>query len=232
MKLDRLLSRFHGMGRKQARRCVLERRVTVDGVTAGRHDLELTRFSRVELDGRPVVEVPPRIGLMLYKPRGVLSATKDGRWPTVLDGIDFEGKESLHLVGRLDRSTTGLVLLTNDGTWSKALMRPERKVPKVYQVETAYPIAPGTLEAFARGFHFHTENITTLPAELEITGERRARLTLHEGRYHQIKRMFHRVGNRVTALHRTRIGNLALPDDWEPGHWRLLTEVEMRLALE
>ncbi len=220
------------MGRKQARRCVLERRVTVDGVTAGRHDLELTRFSRVELDGRPVVETSPRIGLMLYKPRGVLSATKDAQWPTVLDGIDLAGKESLHLVGRLDRATTGLVLLTNDGAWSKALMRPERKVPKVYEVETAHPIAAGTVEAFARGFHFHTENITTLPAELEITGERQARLTLHEGRYHQIKRMFHRVGNRVTALHRSRIGDLALPDDWTPGQWRLLTEAEMRSAME
>ena len=218
------------MGRKQARLCVVERRVRVDGVVADRHDHELTRFSRVELDGTCIAESLPRIGLMLYKPCGVLSATKDAQWPTVLDGIDLADKESLHLVGRLDRATSGLVLLTNDGNWSKALMLPEKKIPKVYEVKTAHPIQPDAVEAFARGFYFHTEDITTLPAQLELTGERQARLTLHEGRYHQIKRMFHRVGNRVTALHRVAIGNFVLPADWQPGQWRLLTEEEMLAA--
>lgn len=220
------------MGRKQARLHVVERRVTVDGVLADRHDFELTRFSRVELDGVCIAESQPRIGLMLYKPCGVLSATKDTQWPTVLDGIDLADKESLHLVGRLDRATSGLVLLTNDGNWSKALMLPDKKVPKVYQVETAHPISPDAVEAFAQGFHFHTEDITTLPAQLELTGERQARLTLHEGRYHQIKRMFHRIGNRVTALHRVSIGGFVLPADWQPGQWRLLTADEMRAAVE
>ena len=220
------------MGRKQARLCVVKHRVQVDGGSADRHDLELTRFSRVEIDGVCIVESQPRIGLMLYKPCGVLSATKDTQWPTVLDGIDLANKESLHLVGRLDRATSGLVLLTNDGNWSKALMLPERKVPKIYKVETAHPISPDAVAAFAQGFYFHTEDITTLPTQLELTGERQARLTLHEGRYHQIKRMFHRVGNRVTALHRVSIGRLVLPADWQAGQWRLLTEDEMRAALE
>jgi len=220
------------MGRRQARLCVMERRVMVDGALADRHDLELTRFSRVELDGSCILESQSRIALMLYKPCGVLSATKDAQWPTVLDGIDLADKESLHLVGRLDRATSGLVLLTNDGNWSKALMLPGKKVPKVYEVQTAHPISPDAVAAFAQGFYFHTEDITTLPAQLELTGEREARLTLHEGRYHQIKRMFHRVGNRVTALHRVSIGCFALPADWQAGQWRMLTEDEMRMAVE
>lgn len=220
------------MGRKQARLCVVEHRVQVDGVVADRHDLELTRFSRVEIDGVCIAESQPRIGLMLYKACGVLSATKDAQWPTVLDGINLADKESLHLVGRLDRATSGLVLLTNDGNWSKALMLPEKKVPKIYEVETARPISPDAVAAFAQGFYFHTEDITTLPAQLELTGERQARLTLYEGRYHQIKRMFHRVGNRVTALHRVSIGRFVLPIDWQAGQWRLLTEDEMRAAVE
>ena len=106
-------------------------------------------------------------------------------------------------------------------------MDPSRKVPKVYLVHTRDPIPPDAVSAFAVGFYFHTENLTTLPAELEILGEREARLTLHEGRYHQVKRMFHRIGNQVTALHRERIGKLVLPDDLAPGEWRHLTPEEI-----
>jgi 16S rRNA pseudouridine516 synthase len=172
-------------------------------------------------------EAQRRVGILLYKPRGVLSATKDAHLPTVIDLVDDPDRDALHLVGRLDRWTSGLVLLTNDGNWSKALMHPDRKVPKVYEVETEELIAEGAEEAFARGFYFHTEDITTLPVTLERLEDRKARLTLHEGRYHQIKRMFHRVGNRVKSLHRTAIGGLELPHDWQPGQWRCLTGAEM-----
>jgi 16S rRNA pseudouridine516 synthase len=167
---------------------------------------------------------------MLHKPTGILSATKDDQHPTVLDLIDDPDKHTLHIAGRLDRSTSGLVLLTNDGRWSKRLMAAEEKVPKVYLVETLDPIAPEAVDAFARGFYFHTEDITTLPAELVILSERTARLTLHEGRYHQVKRMFHRVSNRVVSLHRESIGGIALPPDLEPGKWRMLTDQEMAVA--
>ncbi len=184
---------------------------------------------RVELDG-VVLQRPERaLYLMLHKPAGYLSATSDPEHPTVIDLIDDADKHSLHLVGRLDRSTTGLVLLTNDGRWSKQIMAADQKVAKVYVVETADPIGEDAEDAFARGFYFHTEDITTLPAKLERLGERRARLTLHEGRYHQVKRMFHRINNRVTALHRERIGGLSLPEDLQPGKWRMLFKDELRL---
>lgn len=230
MKLDRLLAKHESMGRNRARQLVVERRVTVDGEIATRIDLEVDRFSRVAMDGM-VIQQPERLlHIMVYKPVGVVSATTDAEHRTVVDLIDDPDKSSLHLVGRLDRNTSGLVLLTNDGRWSKALMDPSRKVPKVYLVETRDPIPPEAVEAFAKGFYFHTEDLTTLPAELEILGERKARLTLHEGRYHQVKRMFHRTGNRVTALHRVSVGGIVLPEDLKPGAWRVLMREEIGVA--
>jgi 16S rRNA pseudouridine516 synthase len=227
MKLDRLLAKHDATGRKLARRLVIEKRVSVDGALADRIDLEVDRFSQVELDGRILRPAARRLHLMLHKPPGVVSATSDAGHPTVLDLIDDPDKHTLHLVGRLDRSTSGLLLLTNDGRWSKTLMDPAHKVPKVYQVETRDPIPAEAVDRFAKGFYFHTEDLTTLPAELEILSPHLARLTLHEGRYHQVKRMFHRIGNRVTGLHRMSIGHIALPDDLQPGDWRMLASEEI-----
>jgi 16S rRNA pseudouridine516 synthase len=106
-------------------------------------------------------------------------------------------------------------------------MDPTSKVAKVYRVGTRDPIPESAIQAFAEGFHFHTENLVTLPAALEILSSHEALLTLHEGRYHQVKRMFHRIGNRVTSLHRESIGGIELPQDLPPGAWRALTEREI-----
>ena len=172
MKIDRLLAKHDSLGRRRARQRIVEGRVRVNGLVERRVDCEVNRFSKVELDGA-VIRKPERLlHLMLNKPVGVVSATVDAEHRTVIDLIDDPDKASLHLVGRLDRNTTGLVLLTNDGTWSKALMAPSRKVPKVYLVETRDPIPREAVAAFAKGFHFHTEDLTTLPATLEILGAR------------------------------------------------------------
>lgn len=227
MKLVRLLAKHDGVGRTRAREWIAAGLVRVDGIIARRNDHEIDRFAGVELDGIPVRAAQRRIHLMLHKPVGVVSATRDAEHPTVIDLIGDPDRDSLHLVGRLDRSTSGLILLTNDGAWSKALMDPARKVPKVYRVTTRDPIPADAVAAFAAGFYFHTEDLTTLPAELEIIAEREARLTLWEGRYHQIKRMFHRIDNRVTDLHREQIGRIRLPDGLNPGEWRELSAAEI-----
>lgn len=218
------------MGRTKARALIVGGRVRVDGQPTRKIDHEVSRFSAVELDGIALQAPERRLHLMLHKPAGVLSATNDPVHPTVIDLIDDPDKATLHLVGRLDRSTTGLILLTNDGTWSKPLMAPETKVSKVYLVETRDPIPASAVETFAAGFHFHTEDLTTRPAALEILGDHQARLTLHEGRYHQIKRMFHRIGNRVVKLHRESIGAISLPPDLGPGEWRMLENEEIENA--
>ncbi len=230
MKLDRLLAKHEGMGRTAALRLIAARRVSVDGavVVDGHHPVD--RFSLVALDGQPLRSFAEMLCLMLHKPASWLSATSDPVHPTVINLIDHPQRHELHLAGRLDRATSGLLLLTNDGRWSKSIT--DSGVPKCYLVHTRDPLKTEDIAAFAAGFHFHTEDITTLPAKLEILDERLARVTLCEGRYHQVKRMFHRVGNRVAALHRESIGGLSLPGDLAPGQWRALTPEERALAVE
>lgn len=231
MKLDRLIARHRQMGRTTALRAIAARRVRVDGLVMINGHAEVDRFSTVMLDEEPVQAAERGLYLLMHKPVGWLSATKDAQHPTVLDLIDDPDKETLHLAGRLDRSTSGLLILTNDGNWSKRLMAADFKVPKVYRVKTDVLVPAEAVEAFKGGFYFHTEDITTLPAKLEVLGECLARVTLHEGRYHQVKRMFHRVGCRVIALHRESVGALRLPEDLKPGEWRPMTEVERQAAL-
>lgn len=220
MFLSRLIAKHKGMGRTAAMQVIAGRRVKVDDivVTDGQHEVD--RFSTVWLEDTLVQQGETALYIMMNKPVGYLSATSDPQHPTVIDLIDHPARETLHIAGRLDRSSSGLLLLTNDGRWSKRLTEPDEKVAKVYLVGTAEPIVPEAVDLFARGFYFHTEDVTTLPAELEILGERLARVTLHEGRYHQIKRMFHRVENRVVSLHRESIGSLKLPAGLPPGGWR------------
>ncbi len=193
------------------------------------HRREVSRFDEVSVGTKILQQALPRLYVMLHKPAGILSATSDPVHRTVLDLIDHPDKDTLHLAGRLDRSSTGLVLLTNDGTWSESLTLPGRKVEKVYLVETNQDIPQEAVSRFAEGFHFSTEGITTLPAKLEILSPRKARVSLYEGRYHQIKRMFHRIdGIRLISLHRVQIGGISLPDDLAPGKWRLLTVHELQ----
>lgn len=230
MKLDRLISKHRFLGRRTAHQWIAAGRVRVNEAVITDSQHEVDRFMNVTLDAETVQQAERALYLMLHKPVGILSATKDAEHRTVLDLIDEPDKDTLHLAGRLDRGSSGLVLLTNDGRWSKRLMDAEHKVSKVYVVDTAEPISADAVEAFDRGFYFPTEDITTLPSKLEIIGECQARVTLHEGRYHQIKRMFHRVRNRVVALHRLSIGGVVLPDDLKVGGWRALTKEEKEVA--
>ncbi|MBE7497951.1 MAG: pseudouridine synthase [Verrucomicrobiaceae bacterium] len=231
MKLDRLIARHRFMGRNAALRAIGAGRVRVEGGVITDGHTEVSRFCTVLLDGEAVQAAERAMYLVMHKPAGWLSATKDPLQPTVLDLIDDPDKETLHIAGRLDKNTSGLLLLTNDGRWSNQLMSAESKVPKVYRVETHEVIPPEAVEAFEHGFYFHTEDITTLPAHLVILGSRLARVTLHEGRYHQVKRMFHRVGCRVAALHRESVGGLSLPGDLKPGAWRAMTPQEIDSAM-
>ena len=227
MKLVRLLAKHRSLGRTRALRAIAAGRVLLNSRTTSEATLDVDRFATVLLDNEVVQPGARALYLMLHKPAGVVSATTDSEHQTVIDLIDDPDKHTLHIAGRLDRYTTGLVLLTNDGRWSKRITEKAFECPKTYLVETRDPIAPEAVETFARGFHFHTEDITTRPADLEILDTHLARLTLREGRYHQVKRMFHRVNNRVVRLHRESIGGVRLPDDLLPGQWRPLTQGEV-----
>lgn len=227
MKLEDFIAKRLGTGTRGARALLLEGRIAVGGRITTDHRLAVSRFEEVICDGAIVQAATERLRLMLHKPAGILSATTDPLHRTVLDLIDHPDKNTLHLAGRLDRSSTGLVLLTNDGTWSESLSDPATKVEKVYLVGTDRSIPAEAVTRFAEGFWFATEGLTTKPARLEILEECLARVTLVEGRYHQVKRMFHRLdGIRLTSLHRERIGPHLLPEDLAPGQWRAIAGID------
>jgi 16S rRNA pseudouridine516 synthase len=228
MRLDRLLAHRTGLARNDVLRLLAAGRVRVDGQVTDDGPRMLTQFSRVELDDQ-VLQSKQAHYLMLHKPVGCASTTRDDTHRTVLDFIHEPWRDELHLAGRLDFNTSGLLLLTNDGRWSRTLTEPRENKPKVYQVETEDPIHPDTAEVFARGIYFAYENLTTRPALLELLGTHSARLTLYEGRYHQVKRMFGYFNNKVTGLHRERIGHIVLDDRLAPGEYRALTDNEVRL---
>jgi 16S rRNA pseudouridine516 synthase len=225
MRLDRFLTRRGTHPCKEVARLLADGRVSVDGVAETCGLRRISRFSRVELDGE-ILQGKEAVYLMLHKPAGYLSATTDPQHPTVMELIDHPLRDELHLAGRLDRATTGLLLLTNDGRWSKRVTEPVEEISKVYRVATRDEITRETAARFAEGIYFAFEDLTTRPAALEILTAREALLTIHEGRYHQVKRMFHAAGNQVLALHRESIGPLVL-DGLAPGNFRHLTQGEV-----
>lgn len=229
-RLDRYLGNTLGINRRDVKPLLAQGRVVVDDAPALAVDQLVNQFSRIVVDGKALPSVLP-VKLQMHKPVGLLSATRDTRHPTVLDQLEHPARESLHIVGRLDRNSSGLLLLTNHSRWSQALMAPESGVHKVYLVGVAKPLTQVMIDAFAAGMHFPFEDIITLPARLEILDECLARVTLAEGRYHQIKRMFGRFRNPVLSLHRIAIGGLKLDPSLEPGQWRELTTEEAAGAL-
>lgn len=232
MKLDRVIAKHRSLGRSEAHRLIAAGRVFVDGEVSLGNQHEIDRFMSVTLDDEMLQQAERALYLMMHKPGGVVSATVDAEHRTVIDLIDDPDKHTLHIAGRLDRWSTGLLLLTNDGKWSKRFMDAGSKVPKTYVVQTDVAIPSEAVAAFAKGFHFAAEDIVTLPSELVLLTETSARVTIHEGRHHQIKRMFGRVGCLVTALHRESIGRLILPADLEAGQWREMTPEEREATLE
>lgn len=229
MRVDRFLSNLPRFNRQQVRLLLVERRVRIDGQTVNDPQAQVREFSRVEVDGEVLQAGRPARYFMLHKPPGCVSATRDPQHRTVLDLLDEPDKDDLHIAGRLDFNTTGLMLITNDGSWSRRLTQPQTKLPKVYYVETEQTITAEYAVTFAQGLYFAFEDLTTQPAELTLLGPTSARLSIVEGRYHQVKRMFGHFNNKVLRLHRERMGPLALDSDLALGRYRALGPDEIRL---
>ena len=227
MRVDRFLSNLPQFNRKQVRLLLVERRVNVEGVAVSDPHHDVREFSQVCVDGEILQAGKPARYFMLHKPQGCVSATSDPQHSTVLDLLDEPDKAELHIAGRLDFNTTGLMLITNDGQWSRRLTQPQTKLPKVYHVQTEQDIGPQYAVTFAAGVYFAFEDLTTQPAELELLGPRTARLSIIEGRYHQVKRMFGHFDNKVIGLHRERMGPLVLDASLAPGQYRPLTDEEI-----
>ena len=229
MRLDRFLSNLPRFNRQQVRLLLVQRRVRIDGQPVSDPRAKVSEFSRVELDEEVLQAGKPARYFMLHKPMGCVSATRDPEHRTVLELIHEPHPQELHIAGRLDYNTTGLMLITNDGQWSRRLTQPQTKLPKLYYVETEDEIGPEYIQTFAEGLYFAFEDLTTLPAQLQILGPRSARLSIVEGRYHQVKRMFGHFNNKVLRLHRERMGPLLLDERLAPGEYRPLSADEIRL---
>ena len=183
----------------------------------------------IRFEGEPL-DPPPGLSLILHKPSGYTCSTKDtGRLIYDLLPPRFRLRSPvLSSVGRLDRETSGVLLMTDDGAMQHRIVSPKSKLDKVYEAELAEDLRGDETALFASGeLMLDGETKPLLPAELEVLGPRKARLTLHEGRYHQVRRMFAATGNHVTALHRSRVGGLEL-DGLEPGQWRQLSEQDLQ----
>lgn len=221
MRLDRFVGRWAGTGKRRTRKFFEQGRVRCNGLVVEKGAKEVAHFDRIEVDDEVLQARVPRY-VMLNKPAGVVSATVDEEHQTVIDLIDEAWVGDLHLAGRLDRFTTGLVVLTNDSQYSEWLTSPESKVGKEYLVKVNGPISHQLVGAFEKGIVFEKEGITTASATVKMLASNRCRLTIFEGKHHQVKRMFARFGLKVVSLHREAIGELRLPGDLREGEWRLI----------
>ncbi|MEH6610949.1 MAG: 16S rRNA pseudouridine(516) synthase [Halioglobus sp.] len=226
-RLDRFISVHAGIFRRDVRAVLAQGRVTVNGELATGINQVIDQFAHVVLDDQ-VLQARTPIYIMLNKPAGVVSATRDEHHKTVVDLLDHADRNALHIAGRLDFNSTGLVLLTNDGRWSRSLSAPENRIGKRYRVTLEHPIGSEYAHAFSQGMYFAYEGITTRPAQLRIIDAHTAEVCLVEGRYHQIKRMFGHFDNPVLQLHRIAIGDLELDRQLLPGQSRNLSETEVR----
>ena len=228
MRLDKFIANSTEYSRSDAKKLIKSKRISINddivrSANASVHETQDT----IKLDGQ-LINAPQQRFFMLNKPVGVVCTTDNSEHPTVIDLVDEPQKHQLQIVGRLDKDTTGLVLLTNDGQWNHRVTSPNAACVKSYHVTLKHPIKDDVIDYFHEGILLKSESKKTRPAELIITDEHHAILRIQEGKYHQVKRMFAAVGNRVTALHRQAIGEIELDSTLDAGHYRPLTPTEIQ----
>lgn len=224
MRLDKYLGHATELSRELAKRAIRGKRVSVNGQIVKSASLSIAEHDLVLLDGEKTGIRGPRY-YMLNKPADYVCATTDADSSTVLDLLGDDGA-GLSIAGRLDKDTTGLVLLSDDGQWIHAIISPRRQCSKVYQAQLDGEINDEIIRQFSDGILLRNEAHPTRPAQLRAIGERQAEVIVHEGRYHQIKRMFAACGLHVVALHRTQIADLVLDPQLAPGEFRELSAAE------
>jgi 16S rRNA pseudouridine516 synthase len=228
MRLDKYLCHATGLTRSRAQGMIRGGQVKVNGEVVKSPSLKLPPDAEISWREQ-AVQLTGKRYYMMNKPQGVVCATSDAEHRTVIDLLDIDNKKGLHVAGRLDIDTTGLVLITDDGDWSHRITSPRYQCSKSYRAMLAEPVDETVVKRFAEGIALRNEKRKTQPAQLEILSPTEVRLTISEGKYHQVKRMFAAVGNRVVALHRERIGEIELDKRLSDGQWRALTSDEQHL---
>lgn len=225
-RIDKIIATQTNYSRKEVKKLVLQKRVMVNGEIISKSDIKVDENNdKIEIDGNKI-NVKKYIYLILNKPKGYISATEDPKMPTILDLVPEQfSHRNLFPAGRLDKDTTGLMLITDDGEFAHNILAPKKHIKKVYKVEIDIPINEIMINGFKNGVKLNDGICKT--AGLEKLDTYIGKVTLTEGRYHQIKRMFGCFGAKVVNLERIAMGNFQLPNNLKQGECRELTEKEI-----
>nr|WP_248371379.1 pseudouridine synthase [Vibrio cyclitrophicus] len=224
MRLDKYLCKSTDLTKPEAVQQIQNGKVSVNSVVVLDESTQVHESNAILFNGDALTLREFRY-ILMHKPAGTICSNIDEVYPSLFNYIEIEKASELHIAGRLDADTTGLVLITDDGRWSFNITLPSKSCKKVYRVTLSRDIKDDVADKFKVGIQLQGEQKPTRPAELEVITSKEVLLTITEGKFHQVKRMFAAVGNRVVGLHREQIGDVRL--DVEAGQWRYLTEDEV-----
>jgi len=225
MRIDKFICKSTELTRNEAKKVLKSGDVRVNGEVIKNAATQVHENNTVDIDGQILTPRTSRY-IMVHKPLDTICSNVDEVYPSILNYVEVDKVFDLHIAGRLDADTTGLVLVTDDGRWSHNIISPNKECPKTYRVWLRNPIDISAIDKFKTGVQLQGENGLTKPGILEIIEDQEVLLTITEGKYHQVKRMFAAIGNKVVGLHRERIGCVKLAD-LPLGDWRYLTEEEV-----
>jgi len=225
MRLDKFICKSTELTRTEAKKLLKMGKVTVNDITTKDPAIQVHENNCICIEGEELTARSSRY-IMLHKPANTICSNVDEIYPSLLHLLAVDRAFDMHIAGRLDADTTGLVLITDDGRWSHNIISPKKQCQKVYRVWLRDPLRIDSAEKFNQGVQLQGEEGLTRPAKLEKIAEKEVLLSITEGKYHQVKRMFAAVGNKVVGLHREQIGPIKLAD-LPLGQWRYLTEVEV-----
>ncbi|WP_102551955.1 pseudouridine synthase [Vibrio splendidus] len=224
MRLDKYLCKSTELTKLEAIERIQNGAVIVNSETVTDESTQVHESNDIQLNGTALKLREFRY-ILMHKPAGTICSNIDEVYPSLFNYLDLDKASELHIAGRLDADTTGLVLITDDGRWSFNITLPTKSCKKVYRVTLSRDIKDDVADKFKAGVQLQGEKAPTRPAELEVLSPKEVLLTITEGKFHQVKRMFAAVGNRVVGLHREQIGEVSL--DVEEGQWRYLTNDEV-----
>jgi len=239
MRLDKFICKSTELTRTEAKKILKSGAVKVNGEVIKNPATQVHENNTISLSNgssEQVLSARSSRYIMMHKPQDTICSNVDEVYPSILHYIDVDKVFDLHIAGRLDADTTGLVLITDDGRWSHNIISPKKDCAKTYRVKLRDLITKEKQEKiinrFNEGIQLQGEKDLTKPAILKMVAENEVLLTITEGKYHQVKRMFAAVGNKVIGLHREKIGTLSLDDGLELGQWRYLNEEEINSFYE
>lgn len=225
MRLDKFICKSTELTRTEAKKVLKMGKVQVNDSVIKNPATQVHENNHITIEGQTLTARQSRY-IILHKPVDTICSNVDEVYPSLLHLVDVDRAFDMHIAGRLDADTTGLVLITDDGRWSHNIISPKKQCQKVYRVWLRDDLKVDTAEKFQHGVQLQGEEGLTRPALLQQVSEREVLLTITEGKYHQVKRMFASVGNKVVGLHREQIGPICL-GELSLGEWRFLTAEEV-----